>query len=187
MQKLGTGNPEWFGLMQRRPELAAGLTIIETLIVLVIASVLATLVMIRWAPQNQDTAMTNILNALATRYAHVCERALLQGQTQLFVVDREGVQHIRPKRLSLPDIESNDALSDVVQWSEGWRVDLVVDGFPVSLPARTAPGIAVPQLRCDALGQRSPFRLTLGTGGHQAQLTMPIFGPWHITTTQRAN
>jgi prepilin-type N-terminal cleavage/methylation domain-containing protein len=174
MPKLATGN---VSLAASR-----GLSLIETLVVLVIASVLATVVTLRLGPSNEKEGLTQILKAVALAVEASCERAMFQSEVYALTIEPTGLTRslYPPLPVTGPASDSNIRPPDrLVVWEQDIEVSLQVDGYGVDLSARDERA-GEPHLLCGSMGDRTPFVLTLRAKGIGAQLQMPIFGEWMI-------
>lgn len=148
-----------------RPGPAAGFTLIEVLVVVTIAAILATLVVLRLGNWSAPTDPASQLQRLAGLIEHHCEQALFQSQPRgvLFSVDGYGFwQATSAGWVPLP----GEGLSRPRAWLGEPQVELAVEGQRVGLEANPT----APQLVCQPLGELTAFTLNLQLGAARAGL-----------------
>lgn len=167
--------------MQTMPAANRGLTLIETLVVLVIASVMATLVTLRLGVFEPTQSTRDYLSDVAQAVDAVCEQALFRARPQTLSFYAQGL------------IWNGVQDGALVTWPDEASAALTVEGHAASLrhnPNRQSIGadqgivqgsVSVPfHIFCDPLGQRSAFQLRLQQGGESATLVMTADGQWVI-------
>lgn len=164
--------------MQTMPASNRGLTLIETLVVLVIASVMATLVTLRLGVFEQAESPGDYLSDVAQAVDAVCEQALFRARPQTVSFYAQGL------------IWNGVEDGALVTWPDEASAALSIEGHATALgqspPTHTGdasaqPSGAVPfHVLCDPLGQRSAFALRLQLGGESATLLMAADGQWQI-------
>lgn len=167
--------------MQTMPASNRGLTLIETLVVLVIASVMATLVTLRLGVFEQTQSAQGYLSDVAQAVDAVCEQALFRARPQTLSFYAQGL------------IWNGARDGVLVTWPDNTLAALSIEGHATSLRQNPTPlrvdesqGIAqgsesvLFHVLCDPLGQRSAFELRLQQGNHSTTLVMSADGQWVI-------
>lgn len=144
---------------------AEGFTLIEVLVVVTIAAVVASLVILRLGTWRSGAEPVDQLERLAALIDYQCEQALFQSKSRGVRLTSEGYdfwQSTGSGWAPLPD--------DNVARPRAWRgpvdLDLVVEDRAVSLEEEPA----APQLVCQPLGEMTDFNLKLHLDGQTAAL-----------------
>ncbi len=155
-----------------------GFTLIETLVVVVIISALATMVVLSINVRSSDQGPEAHLIRVAQAIDAVCEKALFQAQVQAIEVSAQGVGWWdRSTSLSQPA-----SMKSLVEWPKAWRVSLRVEGMTAPIAPSSGLDLSSAQLMCGVMGERNAFSLTLNNGDQQATLEMPASArPGHWT------
>ncbi|MGY6588888.1 MAG: prepilin-type N-terminal cleavage/methylation domain-containing protein [Wenzhouxiangella sp.] len=127
-----------------------GFSLIELLVVITIAAVLATLVVLSTGGWSSENSPERQLQRFAAQLDQQCEHALLQSRARGMSVSDNGFQawHLSS--------QGWQALTGTArQWPAGVQPRLMVDGFPVNLAAPAA----TPQIVCEPLGELTSFEL----------------------------
>lgn len=144
---------------------AAGFTLIEVLVVVTIAAVLAALVVLRLGTWRSGAEPASQLERLAALIDFQCEQALFQSRPRGLRLTREGYdfwQSTGQGWVPLPD----DEIARPREWAGVVDVELIVEDRAV--PLETDP--AAPQLVCHPLGELTAFNLSLRAAGESAAL-----------------
>lgn len=168
------------------------MSLIETLVVVVIVSVLAGTAVLRLGPLNDEPSPYETLLAVGQRVEHVCQQAMVLQQPRAVGIDGQGLYWSRwrpthwldvgqPSGMATQTAPEDPARHRIHRWSTGMSVSLRVEGSRVDVPSAQPPGpLATPQIHCGSLGERSAFELTLAQGVSAARLLMPSVGPWSV-------
>lgn len=156
-----------------------GLSLIETLVVLVIIGVLTTLVMLTLSTRPSEQGPSAQLQQVAQAIDGVCERALFQARAQRLAVHATGLGWWDQSGVA----GQPTAFKPLVNWPQDWRVSLSLEGIrvPILEIVPTEPSRA--QLICGVMGERSAFNLLLANTQEQAELQMSAtgrLGQWTI-------
>lgn len=154
-----------------------GFTLIELLVVVTIGAVLAGLVVLglgRWSspddPQRQLARMAALLELQ-------CEQALFQSRPRGIRVTPAGFDFWQAGSAGWVELPSSG-----INRARAWRGDiepgLVVEGRH----QRLEDEIDLPQIRCQPLGEVTPFELELGAGEQRARLTVSGTGQQRLRT-----
>lgn len=141
------------------PDWSAGFTLIEVLVVVTIAAVLASLVVLRLGNWRSGAEPDEQLTRLAALIEYQCEQALFQARPRGIRLTSEGYdfwQSTAPGWVPLPD----DEVARPRAWRGEVALDLVVEDRGVPLE-REPPA---PQLICQPLGELTAFRLEMRAG-----------------------
>ncbi len=172
--------------MQPMPFSSRGLTLIETLVVLVIASVMATLVTLRLGVFDQTASLRDHLSDVAQAVDAVCEQALFRARPQSVSFYAHGL------------IWNGVDNSALVTWPTEIRAAVRIEGHatplqknPLSASAGAREGVGdfegMPfHILCDPLGQRTAFELQLQDNAHSATLIMAGDGQWSIQSEDQS-
>lgn len=156
MPRSATGGTEAAGFR------SAGFTLIEILVVVAIAAILATLVILRLGVLQSPDSPELQLRRLAAQIEQQCEQALFQSHPRGLRLSREGYdfwQLLGEGWAPLPDRARS--------WPADLKLRLVVEGHPVNLGQEAQ----LPQLVCQPLGELTPFDLQLEGQKQRATLS----------------
>lgn len=156
-----------------------GLSLIETLVVMVIISVVATMVVLTLSVRSSDLGPRSQLQQVAIAIDGVCERALFQAQAQTMEVHATGLGWWHQSGLPAQPPE----LKPLISWPKDWQVSLIVEGMRVPILDNLPTDPSRAQLICGAMGERSAFNLMLSNAEEQGELQMPStsrLGQWTI-------
>lgn len=166
MQRLATGR-------------IRGFTLIEVLVVVTIAAVLASLVVLRLGAWSSGVEPSEQLERLAALVDYQCEQAMFQSSPRGIRLTTEGYdfwQSTAEGWVPVPD----DQVARPRAWRGAVDPDLVVEGRSVDL--REEP--AAPQLVCQPLGELTEFNLALRVNGQRAALAGEPSGRLAVETSQ---
>ena len=133
---------------------SAGFTLIEVLVVVTIAAVLAFVVALRLGTLRSGSGPDEQLQRLAALVKHQCEQSMFQAQPRGVRLTSEGYdfwQFGAQGWAPLPD----GKIIYPRRWQGSPVLELVVEGHPVEIG--DAPEL--PQLVCQPLGELTDFRL----------------------------
>ncbi|WP_376697371.1 prepilin-type N-terminal cleavage/methylation domain-containing protein [Wenzhouxiangella sp. EGI_FJ10305] len=148
------------------PPRADGFTLIEVLVVVTIAAVVASLVILRLGTWRSGTEPAEQIERLAALIDYQCEQALFQSKPRGIRLTSEGYdfwQSTGSGWAPLPD----DEVARPRAWQGVVDLDLVVEDRAVALEAEPA----APQLVCQPLGDMTDFTLELRLDRRAAALT----------------
>ena len=171
--------------MPMQPATARGMTLIEVLVVVVIASIVATLVTLRLGAFDSTQSPHDQLSEVAQAVDAVCEQALFRAKPQTLSFYAQGL------------IWNGADTPELVSWSEELRLQLVIEGHATPLQKTPEPSMVdvgrdlttaglsrsnpIPfHILCDPLGQRTAFELQMTQGDRLATLMMASDGQWQI-------
>ncbi|MDR9389282.1 MAG: prepilin-type N-terminal cleavage/methylation domain-containing protein [Wenzhouxiangella sp.] len=169
-----------------------GMSLIETLVVVVIVSVLAGTAVLRLGPMNDEPSSYETLLAAGQRVEHVCQQAMVLQQPRAVGIDGQGLYWSvwrssdwldvgQPSGAATQTAPDDPARHRIHSWPAGVSVRLRVEGARVDVPSAQPPDrLATPQIHCGSLGERSAFELTLAQGASVARLLMPSVGRWSV-------
>lgn len=158
MQRSATGRTD-------RLRRAAGFTLIEVLVVVTIAAIMAALVVLRLGQWRSGADPIEQLERLAALIDYQCEQALFQSKPRGVRLTSEGYDFWQASGAGwapLPD----DQVARPRAWQGPVQLDLVVESRRVAL--EEAPD--APQLTCAPLGELTDFNLELRLDGRAAVL-----------------
>jgi len=158
MERSATGIPD-------RPMNARGFTLIEVLVVVVIAATLTALVVLRLGQWQSPDDPVRQLERLSALISHQCEQAMFQSRPRGIRVAIDGYDFWQQRSdgwLPLAPDGSNRPRS----FGEVLDVSLSMDGYRVEL--EDVPD--QPQIICQPLGELTPFELTLQSEAIRWQL-----------------
>ncbi|MBY6204749.1 prepilin-type N-terminal cleavage/methylation domain-containing protein [Halomonas denitrificans] len=159
---------------------SGGYTLIEILVVIVIAGVLAGVALLRISGDRPDARLDREVQRLDARLGELCERALLIGAPHGVRLTHGGYDFWQRRRVDRPSGGPPQApwnepsawqlLSDRQQpaaqaWPDGMRVDLVAAGQRIAPTTQERP-----QLVCSALEPFPPSTWTLRIDGAMRRL-----------------
>lgn len=189
MQKLATGNDSPTPSARTQ----AGLSLIETLVVLVIASVLATMVTLRLGDLGPVDELIESAEKVAVVINESCERAMLQSEVMLFSFSSTGLYQMGLPQFGRSPNETSPLVSNLssqdrqasppqkrVNWPSEVQISVEVEGHAVVIDETLPRSDAPVHIICGSLGERTAFVLTLRQAGESVRLQMPAFGDWVI-------
>lgn len=142
-----------------------GFTLIEVLVVVTIAAVLASLVILRLGTWSSGTEPVEQLERLAALIDYQCEQAMFQSRPRGLRLTSEGYdfwQSTGEGWVPVPD----DAVARPRAWQGPVQLELVVEDRRVEI----AEAPAAPQLICQPLGELTAFDLELRVDDRAATL-----------------
>ncbi|WP_376694032.1 prepilin-type N-terminal cleavage/methylation domain-containing protein [Wenzhouxiangella sp. EGI_FJ10409] len=142
-----------------------GFTLIEVLVVVTIAAIVAALVILRLGAWDSGAEPTRQLERLAALIDYQCEQALFQSKSRGVRLTTEGYdfwQATGSGWAPLPD----DQVARPRAWQGPVDLDLVVESRRVALEEDPE----TPQLTCEPLGEMTDFNLELRLEGRAAVL-----------------
>jgi len=147
---------------------ARGFTLVEILVVVVIAGVLTGTVLLGLARSGPGQVNQREIDRLAASLQVMCDQALLSGSARglrfhadgydFWVHGVNGWQRLSP-----------DAAPDAVQWPEGVRARVEVENTAI----RAGRNARLPQVVCTGIEPPTPFEVELGRGEQQRRLAWP--------------
>ena len=140
-----------------------GFTLVELLVVLVIAGIVTGLVALRLGSIGSDDPERLVRN-LELRLEAMCDRALLTGNLRGMHIDRDGYSFWQREGGRWIEADAPTPLT----WPAGLNVDLEIDGL-----AAVGSDTDLPQVLCSGLEPASAFRLRLSRGERRAELVWP--------------
>jgi len=139
---------------------AAGFTLVEILVVVLIASVLTGIVLLR-LPDPGEAEPGRSVAQLEARLGQACDRALLTGNPRGLRIDRDGYDFWRRVEGRWgPDPELPAQV-----WPDGLAIEIDPD-LPAGGAAAAGPGFI-----CDGLSLSTPLHLEARAGGRRAVLS----------------
>jgi len=163
MPKSAIGAIESARLRRRR----AGFTLIEMLVVLVIAGIAAGLVLLRLPTIGSDRP-ERLLERLDVELESMCDQALLTGNARGLRFHDGGYDFWRREAGQWQPADRPLARA----WPERTVVDLDIEGLG-DLDARRRSNAAQPQVICTGIEPPTPFRLRLARADERAELVWP--------------
>lgn len=168
-----------------------GWTLIETLIVVVIVSVMASVVVLRWGDDARGPSPYEALQSIAQQVDVLCHQALLSQQAIGVGFDQQGLFWQRLPDLSDPMLfneapmgvtSTESAITRGVSWPEVTAIRLSIAGLETRTPLMidALDRNVRPQVMCGSLGERSPFELMLQHEDQQARLMVSSVGQWRV-------
>ncbi len=159
MPRSATGWTERAATPRSPTAASGGYTLIEILVVIVIAGVLAGVALLRFSSDRPEARLDREALALDARLTDLCDRALLTGTPHGMRLTAGGYDFWQRHRSSWQRMSDRQRPAGHA-WPEGLRVDLVAAG------QRIAPTTADrPQLVCSALEAFPPMTWTLRMDG----------------------
>ena len=149
------------------PECPSGYSLIELLVVIVIAGVLTTLAVLRFSGDNEAERAKDSLDRLAASIELLCDQALLSGQVHGLRLSNEGYDFwtlIDNRWQAVP----NDQTPRARTRPEDLPVEVEIEQRRLS----AAPS-SQPQLWCSALEAMAAFEVRLGSGNARQLLQWP--------------
>lgn len=139
---------------------SAGFTLIEMLVVVTIAAVLAAMVVLRLGSDGSEDPARQ-LERLAALIENQCEQAMFQARPRGIRITTAGFDFWQLADNAWQRLPS-DGISRPRSWPVDVRPQLLLDGHSALIDADRA----APQIVCQPLGELSPFELQLqGDGG----------------------
>ncbi|NBB69990.1 MAG: prepilin-type N-terminal cleavage/methylation domain-containing protein [Alphaproteobacteria bacterium] len=142
-----------------------GFTLIEVLVVVTIAAVLASLVVLRLGAWRSGAEPAGQLERLAALVDYQCEQALFQSRPRGVRLTAGGYDFWQSTARGWLPVADDD-VARAREWLGGAEPDLVVEDRRVELEAEPA----APQLVCQPLGELTAFNLELRLEGQAAVL-----------------
>ena len=140
--------------------LQGGFTLVELLVVVAIAGILAAALVIATGG-SAERRLSDATEEFAARLGHACEAAELSGRNIGVELRGDGYAFSRFDGSAWEPYGKADALRPR-QWPEGLRLHATRDARPLDLASAAAEG--QPQLVCFASGELTPFQLVLALG-----------------------
>jgi len=134
---------------------SSGFTLIEVLVVLVIAGVMTGLVMLNFTPRDSATIAGRELERLRAALALACDQALLTGNPVGLRFERDGYRFAYHQQGVWQPIPPASGLAQH-RWPAGLEISLEVLGRPVALGRGAAPHVL-----CNGIEPGTPFGVTL--------------------------
>ncbi len=149
----------------------AGFSLIELLVVLVIAAVLASLAALRLGDGRSSADPERQLARFAALLDAQCDAALLQSRPRGIRVTRAGYDFWQAAERGWTPVPASD-LERPRQWSDPLEPRLFIDGRA----QRLADDHERPQILCQPLGERTAFELELNDGVSRYRLAVSAGG-----------
>jgi len=138
-----------------------GYSLIELLIVIVIAGLLSTLAVLQFSGNSDQARAERSLDQLAASIQLLCDQALLTGQVRGLRLTRNGYDF-----WSITDGQWRTLRPDqhplARAWPDSFRSEIQINQRLISATEPSGP-----QLWCDALEPMMPFQITLQSGQQQ--------------------
>lgn len=147
---------------------ARGFTLVEILVVVVIAGILTGAVLLGLARSGPGQLNQRELARLAVSLEVMCDQALLGGTARGLRFHEDGYdfwQHSAAGWQALPA----DGKPSSVRWPEGLRARIEIE----SLALRPARNARSPQVICTGIEPPTPFVIELGAGEHRKRMSWP--------------
>lgn len=145
-----------------------GFTLVEILVVVVIAGVLTGAVLLVLGRTGPGQANQRELSRLAASLEAMCDQALLSGTARGLRFHQDGYDFWRHSAAGWQALPADDKPSPV-RWPEGLRVRIEVESLVLG-PARNARS---PQIVCTGIEPPTPFVIELGAGEHRKRMNWP--------------
>lgn len=171
-----------------------GWTLIETLVVVVVVSILASMVVLRLGDTGRAASPHEQLEAIASHVDAVCQQALLSQQVIGLGFDQQGLYWLPwPDRFegldepfpSTQQPPSNATVERGLTWASGMQLSLRVQGMHVNVP-NAISSRPTPPILCTGLGERTAFELHLSDGSDTATLAMSSVGQWSFNQAHQS-
>lgn len=143
----------------------AGFTLIEVLVVVTIAAILASLVILRLGQWRSGAEPLEQLERLAALIDYQCEQAMFQSRPRGVRLTSEGYDFWQTTGQGWA-LVPGDEVARPRAWQGPVDLDLVVEDRRVAVEEEPA----APQIVCQPLGELTAFDLELGLDGHTASL-----------------
>jgi len=156
-----------------------GFTLIEVLVVVAIAGLVASLVVLNLGPWRSPSRPDAQLERLAALIDYQCEQALFQSRPRGIRLTLEGYDFWQASSQGWLDL-SQDKVSRPRGWHDDPELELHVDRQRVTIEAEPE----APQLVCQPLGELSAFTLTLRLDSVDATLSGESNGRLALERTQ---
>lgn len=167
MPRSAAGATDPVRLPVRVAGVRGGFTLVEMLVVLVIASIVAALVLLR-LPEIGNDDPERLLARLDAELESSCDRALLTGNARGLRFHDRGYDFWRREAGRWLPAEQPPAR----EWPPRVVVDLDIEGLG-SAPGRTRSTAELPQILCTGIEPATPFRLRLTRGEDRSELVWP--------------
>ncbi|MEM7053326.1 MAG: prepilin-type N-terminal cleavage/methylation domain-containing protein [Pseudomonadota bacterium] len=136
----------------------AGYSLIELLVVILIAALLTSLAVLRFSSDNEAERADHSLDRLAASIELLCDQALLTGQVRGLRLSNEGYDF-----WSLVDHRWRRLPDDQPPRARAWPDDLPIE-IEIEQRRLSAAGTDQPQLWCSALQPIGELQIRLGSG-----------------------
>lgn len=157
--------------------MARGFTLIEVLVVVVIAATLTALVVLRlgqWQSPDNPARQLERLNALID---YQCEQAMFQSRPRGIRIVANGYDFWQRRSIDWLPL-APDGSNRPRQFDGSLEVSLSMAGYRVELGDVTDQ--SQPQIVCQPLGELTPFELTLQSGTQRWQLVGTANGRFEL-------
>lgn len=170
MPKSATGwnKAGWTEAGRIVPFRARGFTLIEILVVVLIASVLTGIAMLRFAGESPAERVQAERDRLVARFDQMCDLALMTGQPRGLRLTGNGYDFWHYERSAWRALGPGSK-PEARAWPETLSARLTVEGEPI-LPGETA----APHLTCSALEPLPDFELRLSIERATTTLSWPV-------------
>ena len=150
------------------PRIAKGYSLIELLVVIIIAGLLTTLAVLRFSGNTEAERAEDSLDRLAASVELLCDQALLTGQIRGLRLSTDGYDFwtlIDNRWQPLPDDQPPRART----WPQDLAVEIEIEQRRLSTAASSQP-----QLWCSALEPMAAFEVRLGRGNARQAQQWPV-------------
>lgn len=155
----------------RRPRAEAatrGFTLVEVLVVVIIAGILTGAVLLVLGQSGPSQANQRELARLNVSLEVMCDQALLGGSARGLRFHAEGYDFWQYSAGAWQPLPGDSRLR-AVAWPEGMRPRIQVENVPLR-PARNQ---RLPQIVCTGIEPPTPFEIEIGSGEHRKIMSWP--------------
>jgi len=145
-----------------------GFTLVEVLVVVIIAGILTGAVLLVTGPTGPSQANQRELARLNASLEVMCDQALLEGSARGLRFHAGGYDFWQYRAGAWQPL-SSDSRPHPVGWPEGLRPRVQVENL-VLRPARNQ---RLPQVICTGIEPPTPFLIEIGSGEHRQSMSWP--------------
>lgn len=147
---------------------ARGFTLVEILVVVVIAGILTGAVLLGLGRSGPGQVNQREIARLAASLEVMCDQALLSGTARGLRFHEDGYDFWRHAAAGWQVLPTDEKPSSV-RWPEGLRARIEIEGLSLR-PARNARS---PQVACTGIEPPTSFVIELGAGEHRQTMSWP--------------
>lgn len=147
---------------------ASGFTLVEVLVVVIIAGVLTGAVLLVAGPSGPAQIQQRTLARLDVSLEAMCDRALLSGKPHGLRFNRDGYDFWQLQASAWQPLPP-DSRPRAVRWPEDLRPRVQVE----NLPLRSRIGQRSPQVICSGIEPPTPFVIEVGSGEYRQRMSWP--------------